>query len=138
MCRKQQNMLLFQTLCQSPRHTDHNVVTMTSPVKASPCIPLDVISGLRFWTGPALFFRVEKPPKPWSKMPSWKPRAPLRLGDPNIATPPSESESKPLNQSFHTKICSPEALLLESFHTRYIYTFVYSTSFNLFPLAFTP
>jgi len=43
------------------------------PVKASPWIPREVISGRRFLLSGV------KPPKPSSKMPSWKPRAPPRF-----------------------------------------------------------
>ena len=52
------------------------------PVNASPWIPLEVISGLRFWKSDRFprFLKVENPPNPSSKMPSWNPREPLRLG----------------------------------------------------------
>ena len=74
-------------------NTVYHCKSTMSPVKASPWIPLDVISGLRLSLDaaartassrlPPLFLRVENPPKPWSKIPSWKPRAPLRLDEAN-------------------------------------------------------
>ena len=86
-----------------------------SPVKASPWIPLDVISGLRLSLDaaartassrlPPLFLRVENPPKPWSKIPSWKPRAPLRLDEANDSEVGKQEQFQNLQYyttAFHT------------------------------------
>ena len=72
---------------------------MIWPVKASPWMPLEVISGLRlanlFFHSSDLFprfLRVENPPNPSSKIPSWNPFLPLRLGSkrPDWLSPPNQ------------------------------------------------
>ena len=83
-------------------------------------MPLEVISGLRFtavlqglvWDLLPRFLRVENPPKPSSKIPSWNPFLPLRLGSkrPVWLSPPNQERfnlrwSYTYTVNYYPKIC---------------------------------
>ena len=85
LCKQIHGFYFTGFTCKSFCHTLCHTFSCTSPVNASPWIPFESISG-RLFAGKFEMLRfliVSKPPKPWSKIPSWKPLAPLRFG-PNI------------------------------------------------------
>ena len=83
---------------------------MIWPVKASPWMPLEVISGLRLCIILAFhssdlfprFLWVENPPNPSSKIPSWNPFLPLRLGSksPDWLSPPNQKRFNRIEESY--------------------------------------
>ena len=99
------NYILDYTMCVC--WSDFQIIW---PVKASPWMPLEVISGLRLCIILAFhssdlfprFLRVENPPNPSSKIPSWNPFLPLRLGSksPDWLSPPNQKRFNRIEESY--------------------------------------